>query len=120
MTILHWDPRARCATLREGLSTELKDALVFMEEKSELGDFIIQLQNIDNRIRACAQESKGSKVCTTTSLIKSSHPASTKHNEPSFQPGGIVPVALHASRRITPEDRQHRMQEGLCAYCARS
>ena len=120
MTILRWDPRARRATLREGLSTELKDALVFMEEKSELGDFIIQLQNMDNRIRARAQESKASKVRTTTPLIKSSHPAPTKHNEPSFQPGGIVPMALDASRRITPEERQRRMQEGLCAYCAGS
>ena len=58
MRILRWDPRTRRATLCEGLSTELKDALVFMEEKSELEDFVMQLQNMDNRIHARAWESK--------------------------------------------------------------
>ena len=80
-----------------------------MEEKVELGDFVIQLQNMDNRIHACAQESKGSKVRTTILAIKSSHPAPTKHDEPSFRPGGTVLMAINASRRITPEERQRRM-----------
>jgi len=46
------------------------------------------------------------------------YPAPTKPDEPSFRPGGLVPMALDASRKISPAERQRRMQEGLCAYCA--
>ena len=79
---------------------------------------------MDNRIRARAQESKGSKPRNTTTTSnpapKPSYPAPTKPNEPSFCPGGTVPMALDSSRKISPEERQRRMQEGLCAYCAGS
>jgi hypothetical protein len=122
MTILRWDPRAKRAALRDGLSTELKDALVFMEEKEEFGAFAAQLQSMDNRIRSRALEVKGTKARTMTTALapKSAYPAPTKHDEPSFRPGGMVPMALDSSRKISAEERQRRMQEGLCAYCAGS
>jgi hypothetical protein len=125
MTILQWDKRARRAALREGLSSELKDGLVFLEEKEDLAEFVTQLQGMDNRIRARAQETKGSKTHTSTTARqtptpKPIYPAPTKPNEPSFQPGGMVPMALDASRRISPEERERRMKEGLCLYCAGS
>jgi hypothetical protein len=125
MTILKWDTRARRAALREGLSSELKDGLVFLDEKEDLAEFVTQLQGMDNRIRARAQETKGSKTHTTSSTRqtpapKPTYPAPTKPNEPSFRPGGTVPMALDASRRISPEERERRMREGLCLYCAGS
>jgi len=118
MTILRWDSRAKRAALRDGLNTELKDGLVFMDEKEEFGDFVTQLQSMDNRIRARAIEAKGPKTRAAPSVPKSTYPAPTKPDEPSFRPGGIVLMALDASRKISPEERQRRMQEGLCAYCA--
>lgn len=125
MTILKWDTRARRAALREGLSSELKDGLVFLDEKEDLAEFVTQLQGMDNRIRARAQETKGSKTHTSSSTRQTPAPkpiysAPTKPNEPSFRPGGIVPMALDASRRISPEERERRMREGLCLYCAGS
>jgi hypothetical protein len=124
MTILKWDTRARRAALREGLSSELKDGLVFLDEKEDLAEFITQVQGMDNRIRARAQETKTSKPRTTTThqapAPKPAYPAPTKPNEPSFRPGGTVPMALDASRRISPEERERRMREGLCLYCAGS
>jgi len=118
MTILSWDPRAKRAALREGLSAELKDALVFVDEKDNFEDYVVQLQNMDNGIRTRAQESKVSKSRTSIPVSKVMYPASTKPDEPFFRPGGLVPMALDASRKISPAERQRRMQEGLCAYCA--
>ena len=125
MTILKWDTRARRAALREGLSSELKNGLVFLDEKEDLNEFVAQLQSMDNRIRARAQETKGSKSHSSTTTRqaaapKPTYPAPTKPNEPSFRPGGTVPMALDASRRISPEERERRMREGLCLYCAGS
>jgi hypothetical protein len=50
MTILKWDTRARRAALREGLSSELKVGLVFLDEKEDMAGFVTQLQGMDNRI----------------------------------------------------------------------
>jgi regulator of replication initiation timing len=125
MTILKWDTRARRAALREGLSSELKDGLVFLDEKEDLAEFVTQLQGMDNRIRARAQETKGTKARSSTTshqttVSKPSYPIPTKPNEPYFRPGGTVPMALDASRRISPEERERRMRQGLCLYCAGS
>jgi hypothetical protein len=124
MTILRWDSRSKRVALREGLSIVLKDALLFIEEKEEFGAYVTQLQNMDNRIHARAQEAKVAKVAkprnTTAPALNSTYHAPTRPDEPSFRPGGTVPMALDASRRISAEERQRRMQEGLCAYCAGS
>ena len=116
ITILHWDSHAKCAALREGLSTELKDALVFIEEKKDWEEFVVQLQNMDNPICTRAEESKGSKLCPSPSTTRTTYPAPTKSNDLSFCPGGVVPMALDSTSRISPEKQQRRMQEGLCAY----
>jgi hypothetical protein len=109
MTILKWDTYTRRAALREGLSSELKDSLVFLDEKEDLADFVIQLQAMDNRIRARAQETKGSKFRTTITMhhapaSKPTYPAPTKPNNPSFRPGGMVSIALDSSHRLSPEE----------------
>jgi hypothetical protein len=115
MTILKWDTRARRAAFREGLCSELKDGLVFLDEKEDLAEFVLQLQGMDNRIRACAQETKVSKTHTSTSTRQTpasnpTYPAPTKPNEPSFRPGGSVHFGagqgLDFSSRTTPRAGQ--------------
>jgi hypothetical protein len=125
MTILKWDTHARWAALQEGLSSELKDGLVFLDEKEDLAEFVTQLQGMDNRIRARTQETKGTKARSSTILqqttfSKPTYLAPTKPNVPSFRPGGTIPMVLDASRRILPEERERPMRVGLCLYCAGS
>jgi len=55
-----WNDAAKCTSLYEGLSAELKDTLVTLETPDELDQYIILVKLVHNTIRARAAERKGS------------------------------------------------------------
>ena len=50
MAELDWNESAKKAQLRRGLSNELKDALILMDEPEEIDAFVTLLQKLDSRI----------------------------------------------------------------------
>ena len=120
MAILAWDESAMKAALKEGLSNEMKDAMVYIDKAPTLAELVEQLKKLDNKIRARAQESKGSRPTHKPAANPAKSASSSSADHPSFRPGGTVPMALDSARKISQAEKERRMREGLCAYCAGS
>jgi len=88
-----WNDPAKRTSLYEGLSAELKDALVTLDTTDELDQYIILLKRVDNKIRACAAERKGSSSTwrsssmTTTTTPKPATPPTTTTTATGTQAG---------------------------------
>jgi len=116
-----WNDAAKRTSLYEGLSTELKDALVTLDTPDELDQYIILLKRVDNKIRARAAERKGSSstwrspTTTTTTTPKPAAPPTTTTTATGTQAG---PMDLSAGRRrLSQAQREDRMRRGQCFYC---
>jgi hypothetical protein len=115
-----WNDAAKRTSLYEGLSSELKDALVTMETPDALDQYIVLLKRVDNKIRARAAERKGTSSTwrnttqTTTPTPKPAPPPATT-TASGTQAG---PMDLSAGRRrLSPAQREDRIRRGLCLYC---
>jgi hypothetical protein len=123
---LDWNESAKKAQLRRGLSNELKDALILMDEPEDIDAFVILLQKLDSRIRARRAErphnpsataipSKTLKPAVATTTL-APHPTSTNSGH-----YGPAPMDLSAGRRrLTEAEKLHRLRSGLCLYCGGS
>jgi len=116
-----WNDAAKRDALYEGLSAELKDALVTLDTPDELDQYIILLKRVDNRIRARTAERKGS-----SSTWKPSTPQTTTTPRPAPAPTPTTtatgtqagPMDLSAGRRrLTQAQREDRVRRGQCFYC---
>jgi hypothetical protein len=126
---LNWNEEAQKEQLYEGLSDEIKDALVTTRPRSDsLGHFVQTCRELDNRIRARAAERASSKtnqrppnrVGTTTTNPSTPAPA-TPTNPTGTNSGhyGAAPMDLSATQKNTDRTRirQERMARGECIYC---
>ena len=107
-----WNDAAKRTSLYEGLSAELKDALVTLDTPKELDQYIILLKRVDNKICACAVERKGSSstwrspTTTMTTTPKPVAPPTTTTTATGTQAG---PMDLSPDEAIL-EDETHRTQ----------
>jgi hypothetical protein len=132
---LNWDEMAQKDQLYEGLSEEMKDALTHREATDDtLTAFINLCKDVDNRIRARAEERKPSASSrpsvTTTSHRSTPRPTAstapaapaTSGNHPTNSNSGNygpAPMELSAARREAERQRirEERMAKGQCTYC---
>jgi hypothetical protein len=131
---LNWDEIAQKDQLYEGLSEEMKDALLHRAASDDtLAAFINLCKDVDNRIRARAEERKPplSRSTVTTTSHRSTHrpsapatstaPATTGNHPTNSNSGnyGPVPMELSAARREAERQRirDERMAKGQCTYC---
>jgi len=116
-----WNDAAKRTSLYEGLSAELKDALVTLDTPDELDQYRILLKGVDNKIRARAAERKGSSstrrspTTTTTTTPKPAAPPTTTTTATGTQAG---PMDLSAGRpHLLQAQREDRMRRGQFFYC---
>jgi hypothetical protein len=127
---LNWNEDAQKEQLYEGLSDEIKDALVTTRPRSDsLTHFVQTCRELDNRIRARAAERAPSsknnqrppaRFGTTTTNPPTPAPTTPK-NPTGTNSGhyGAAPMDLSATQK-NPEKiriRQERMARGECLYC---
>lgn len=130
MADLQWDEQAKKAQLYEGLSEEMKDALVQQSPVNDsLNAYIDLCKTLDTRLRARAEEKRRFAPRTSTSTTPVSRPAnrstpaptttSTTQVHPSLVPGGPAPIDLSVAERNArrQQTREKRLAEGLCLYC---
>jgi len=114
-----WNHAAKRTSLYEGLSAELKDALVTLDTPDEIDQYIILLKRVDNKIRARAAERKGSSSTwrsPTTTTTTTPKPAATPTTTATGTQAG--PMDLSAGlRRLSQAQREDRMRRGQCFYC---
>jgi len=118
-----WNDAAKRTSLYQGLSAELKDTLVTLDTLDELGQYIILLKRVDNKIRARAAERKGSsstwrsRTTTTTMTPKLAAPPTTSTTATGTQAG---PMDLSAGRRrLSQAQHEDRMRRGQCFDCGK-
>ncbi|KAI0992920.1 hypothetical protein K3495_g15264 [Podosphaera aphanis] len=131
---LDYNEAAKIDALTEGLSEDLKDALMYRTDKpNNLQDFATNLMTIDNRIR-------GRKADQRFARNPMGQFSSPNAGHPSHVPGGLAPMDLSAlqsratlrppidqrysfvngTRKLTAAEKQWRRENNLCMYCAGS
>lgn len=132
---LGYNEAAKRSTLELGMSEGLKDSMVtvFVEDKT-YPQYVALLQKLDNNQRARKEDKAGIKMGSFTSPPTPSYSA----GHPSFSPGGLAPMDLSAlrnlgtpsppqeqryvqingRRKLAPAEKQWRMDNGRCAFCA--
>lgn len=125
---LEWNSAAKRAALRRGISSELKDALVTIDEPEEFDSFVQLLQKRDSKLRA--RKAEQHRPASNTQF-KSSQPPKTAPAPAALVPAnptasnsgyhGPAPMDLSSGAgKLTPAERIHRIQQGLCLYCGGS
>ena len=127
-----FDDEAKRSILLDGLSDELKSALITVDLPTSLDDTIQILQKIDNRFRSVQASirkpfsygsSRSSSAPSTPTTKTSSTPSTPVPRPAPISPADTDAMDLSTSRRrgpITPAERSRRMNEGLCMYCGGS
>ena len=104
----------------EGLKEEVKDLFVSVKDPPTIFDDYVDLAiSIDNRVHRRTIERQNQKKSTTA------HPKpTTSHNNQSQSapnPPQFEPMQIDAAKvrrgPLSPEERERRHREGLCAYC---
>ena len=126
---LEWDEGALKEYFYEGLKETVKDSLALVpEEPEDFKDYQDLCIRLDNRIFERKQDSRGQ---TNKSSSASNHRKPSAHTntpKPQIQVSTYsrgTPMDLDASanrkyKPLTPQERQHRMQNQLCLYCGKS
>ena len=125
---LNWNEEAPRKQLYEGLSDEIKDALVTSHPRSDSMGHLVQIcWVLDNRIRARAAEriitshTPRPSCSGTTVPSAATIPAPTTPNPTGTNSGhyGAAPMDLSATQRTAEKNRirQERMARGECLYC---
>jgi len=112
---------AKRTSLYEGLSAEVKDALVTLDTPDELDQYIILIKPVYNKICAHAAEGKlssstqRSATTTTTRTPKPAAPPTTTTTATGTQAGPMHILATQ--RRMSQAQREDRMRCRQCFYC---
>lgn len=133
---LDWNEPAKLAALKSGLSYELKQDLIPLEDEPETITALVKIcQKLDNRRRALQFEirkpssSNTTAPRTTTSTFNTFSKAPTptvnsSNSANSTKPASTAtgthpgPMDLSSNRKkLSPEERVRRILEGLCLYC---
>ncbi|KAK7933591.1 hypothetical protein WMY93_004487 [Mugilogobius chulae] len=118
-----WDDKSLQGIFFRGLSEDVKDQLAARDETDSLEELISLSIRLDNRLRERRRERTGRSSALVPSFQPrfSSHPecpspvqefASTAPQPPSSE----EPMQL-GGMRLSPEERQRRLRQGLCLYC---
>jgi len=124
MEDLSWNEEAQREQLYEGLSDEIKDALVTSRPRSDsLGHLILICWELDNRIRTRAAERAHpghTQRLPRSGATSASTPAPAPANPTGTNSGhyGAAPMDLSATQRTAEKKRirQERMVQGECLY----
>jgi hypothetical protein len=122
---LNWNDAAKRAALHRGLCEELKDILSTQDLPEDWSRYVALVKRRDMQYRACkavAHRSSGeTKPATTpTACNTSPNPSQNAPHPTSSGRGhfGPAPMDLSAARRrLSPEERQKRIDENRCLYC---
>lgn len=126
---LNWNEEAQKEQLYEGLSDEIKDALVTSRPRSDSLVHLVQTcRELDNRIRARAAErtatSRTQRPPRSGIAVASepNTPTPAASNNPTGSNSGhygAAPMDLSATQRTAEKNRirQERMARGECVYC---
>ena len=122
--LLKWNEEAQREQLYEGLSDDIKDALVTSRPRSDsLGHLIQICRELDNRIRARAAERvqpgrtqrlpRSAPSSASTPTLAPANPTGTNSGH-----YGVTPMDLSATQRTAEKNRirQERMARGECLY----
>jgi len=122
---LNWNEEAQREQLYEGLSDEIKDALVTSSPRSDSLSHLIQIcHELDNRIRARAVERVQpgrTQRLPCSGPFSASTPTLAPANPTGTNSGhyGVVPIDLSTTQWTAEKNRirQERMARGECLYC---
>ena len=122
-----WNQAAIRSALKDGLSTELENALITVDEPEDYTEFTNLLMKIDTKLKATKARhpsrptapAHNPRIHTNrygnTGSGSSVPPNPTASNSGNYGP---APMDLSANRRkLTPEERSRRIAQGLCLYC---
>lgn len=119
-----WGDSALQAIFVKGLASDIKDELVLREDSPSLNYTIELATKIDNRIRERSrekQEARRRRIPTSSPLATSGGLHGTVSNAPEPRPSSLPTTAEEPMQlgrtRLTPAERQRRMQEKRCLYC---
>lgn len=123
---LNWNSDAKLSLLREGLSSELKTALVYRDVPNNFDDFAALCMKQDNQLRRYDVEHRRSGTTSATTFRPFTTSATSSlpvlpASVGSARPLGPEPMDLSSSTRgpLTAEERLRRIQESLCLYCGK-
>lgn len=116
MSNLDWNDSVKKYWFRQGLREEVKDILVGRDMPETFTEYVTLCIKLDNSWNARQQEkvniNKSRRSVLTPQIPKSYSP------RPLASSLGPAPMELDGNRkRLSPQERQRRIQEGLCLYC---
>lgn len=125
-----WDKLALQGIFRRGLSEELKDELAARDDTSSLEELISLTVRLDNRLRERRRERTvrgGPQRGAVSSWNPSDAPPPHRESfttSPAAATSSSTAVSeepmLLGRTRLTPEERQRRLRQGLCLYCGQT
>jgi hypothetical protein len=125
MADLNWNDAAKRAALHRGLCEELKDILSTQDLPEDWSCYVALMKKRDMQYRARKAEAHHSSgqtkpTMTPTARNTSPNPAQNAPHPTSRGSGHFGPAPmdlLAARRRLSPEERQKRIDENRCLYC---
>jgi hypothetical protein len=122
---LNWNDVAKRAALHRGLCEELKDILSTQDVPEDWSHYVALVKKRDMQYRVRKAEthrSSGQTKPTTTPTIRNTSPNPAQNTPHATSSGsghfGPAPMDLSAARRrLSPEERQKRIDENRCLYC---
>ena len=115
-----WDEPALMTMFARNLSEELKDELASRDDTTSLEQLIALAIRLDNRLR----ERRRERAHRTRSPAPSAGPGLSAPTSPSWSPARPSAPSLPSEEpmqlgraRLSPTERQRRMQLRLCLYC---
>jgi hypothetical protein len=122
---LNWNDAAKHVALHCGPCEELKDILSTQDLPEDWSRYVALMKRRDMQYRACKAEthcSSGQTKPTTMPTARNTSPNLAQNAPHPTSSGsghfGPVPMDLSAARhRLSPEERQKRIDENRCLYC---
>ena len=115
-----WDDAALQTVFINGLSEQLKDELALKEDSNDIDSLVSTAIKIDNRLRERRRERSTKQFSSTTPRHTSRVPFSVPPTVSSGQSQNLLsevePMQLGRAK-LTPAERQKRIQAGECIYC---
>jgi hypothetical protein len=122
---LNWNDVAKRVALHRGLCEELKDILSTQDLPEDWSRYVALVKRRDMQYRTCKAEAHRSSSQTKPATMPTAHntspnpaqnaPHPTSSGSGHFGPAPMDPSA--ARRRLSPEERQKRIDENRCLYC---
>lgn len=117
-----WDDTALQSVFTNGLSEQLKDELALKDDSHDLDSLVSTAIKIDNRLRERRRERTTRHVTSSTTSrsapprVVFSAPSTATCGQPPPASSEVEPMQLGRAK-LTPAERQRRIQSGECIYC---